>query len=92
MKEVATMDYKNIWQALKEGLTKRSQDLGTPVYDRITIRNLVELMGWLWALQRPVDTHQKTNTHSFVLESIPSDFFVMEEPISIGRTQIVLGL
>jgi len=28
MKEVETLDYEAMWQALKESLTKRSQNLG----------------------------------------------------------------
>lgn len=38
------MDYEVMWNGLKEGLTKRSDDPGTPVYDSLTLRNLVELM------------------------------------------------
>jgi len=36
------MDYEVMWNGLKEGLTKRSNDPGTPVNDSLTLRNLVE--------------------------------------------------
>lgn len=44
LKEDETMDYEVMWNGLKEGLSKRSDDPKTPVYDSLTLRNLVELM------------------------------------------------
>lgn len=38
------MDYQVMWQALRDGLEKRTEDHGTPVYDRLTIKGIVRLM------------------------------------------------
>ena len=33
-----------MWQALRDGLEKRTEDHGTPVYDRLTLKGIVRLM------------------------------------------------